>query len=124
MQYTFNLGMEESILSAQRELERLAPAVDSEGKESSKKAADYLEEGVSTLKTHQKHIKVADCSDYGWGVVYQANPLADDSDNEKQLCRADKKQRKTMKKEKNLEEEAGAAEGVDSLTLITTGSIL
>jgi len=91
MQYTFNLGVEESILSAQRELEKMAEAVQS-WKESWKKATDYLDEGVSALKTRQKHIKVADCSDYGWGTVqrYQADPLADDSNNKKQLRRADK----------------------------------
>ena len=44
------------------------------------------------MKTQQKHIKVAHRSDFGWGAVqrYQADPLADDSDDEKQLRRADK----------------------------------
>ena len=92
MQYTFNLGVEESISSAQRELEKMAEAVQSEGKESLRKATDYLDEGASALKTRQKHIKVVDRSDFGWGAVqrYQADPLADDSDDEKQLRRADK----------------------------------
>ena len=66
--------------------------MDTEGKESLKKAVDYLEEGAFTLKTRQKHIQVADRSDYGWGAVhhYQPDPLADNSDNEKQLRRAEK----------------------------------
>ena len=87
MQYTFNLGVEESISSAQRELEKMAEAVQSEGKELLRKATDYLDEGASALKTRQKHIKVADHSDFGWGAVqrYQADPLADDSDDKKQL---------------------------------------
>jgi len=99
MQYTFNLGVEESISSAQRELEKMAEAVQSEGKESWKKATDYLDEGVSALKMRQKHIKVADCSDYGWGAVrrYQVDPLVDDSDDEKQLCRADKEAKRDLK---------------------------
>ena len=58
MQYTFNLGVEDSISSAQRELERVAPTVpDTKGKESLRKAAEYLDEGASALKTRQKHIK-------------------------------------------------------------------
>ena len=69
MQYAFNLGVKESISSAQREQTRVAQAVDLEWKESLKKAADYLEEGVSTSKMLQKHIKVADCLDYGWEAV-------------------------------------------------------
>jgi len=43
---------------AQRELERVETAVDTEGKESFRKATEYLDEGVSILKTQQKHIKV------------------------------------------------------------------
>ena len=95
-QYTFNSGVEESITSAQQELEKTASSVDDGGKDSLKKAADHLEEGASTLKTHQKHIKVADRSDYGWGVVrhYQSDPLANDSDDEKQIRRADKEAKK------------------------------
>ena len=40
----------------------------------------------------QKLIKVADRSEFGWGAAhhYQADPLADDSDDEKELRRADK----------------------------------
>ena len=95
-QYTFNSGVEESIVLAQQELERMASSVDDGGKESLRKAADHLEEGASTLKTRQKHIKVADRLDYGWGAVhhYQSDLLADNSDDEKQLRRADKEAKK------------------------------
>jgi len=97
MQYTFNLGIEESISSAQRELGKMAEAVQSE---SWKKATDYLDEGASTLKMRQKHIKVADRSDFGWGAVrrYQTDPLADDSNDEKQLRRADKEAKRAAPK--------------------------
>jgi len=48
-------------------------------------AAEYLEEDVSALKMWQKLIKAAGHFEFGWGVAchYQADPLADDSDNEK-----------------------------------------
>ncbi|XP_065904717.1 integrase/recombinase xerD homolog isoform X3 [Dysidea avara] len=45
-QYTFNSGVEEAIASAQQELERMASSVDDGGKESLRKAADHLEEGL------------------------------------------------------------------------------
>ena len=82
--------------AAQQELERMASSVDDGGKESLKKVVDHLEEGASSLKMHQKHIKVADHLDYGWGAVrhYQSDPLANDSDDEKQLRRADKEAKK------------------------------
>ena len=51
---------------------------------------------MSTLKMLQKYIRVANCLDYGWGAVchYQADPLADDSNDKKQLHRANKETKK------------------------------
>jgi len=85
MQYKFNVEVEESIASAKKELEKMAPS-DRGKKASLSRAEEYLEEGAST---RQKHIKVADCSRFGWGVIrhYQNDPLADD---EKHLRRSEK----------------------------------
>ena len=60
--------VEESIDSAKKkELERMASSsLDSKAKESLTRVTDHLEEGASAIKTHQKHIKVADHSGYGW----------------------------------------------------------
>ena len=69
MQHTFTLRVEDSISSAQRELESMVLAADTKGKESLRKATEYLGEGVSALKTWQRHIKVVGHSDYGWGAV-------------------------------------------------------
>ena len=40
----------------------------------------------------QKHIKVADRSEFGWSMVghYESHPLAEDSDAEKKLEKAEK----------------------------------
>ena len=65
MQFLFNTGVKESIASAQKQLEKMTPT-DAAEKASLKKATGHLDEGVSALKTRQKHIKVADRSDYGW----------------------------------------------------------
>jgi len=61
MQYNFNMGVEDSIASARRELTRMTPTGLKE-RESVKRASDYLDEGASVLKTCQKHIKAADRS--------------------------------------------------------------
>ena len=47
---------------------------------------------MKALGKRQKHIKVADRSDYGWSTVqhYDLNPLASDSDDEKRLEKAEK----------------------------------
>ena len=47
-------------------------------------------EGIDILEHRQKLIKLADSSDSGWRVVreYEAHPLADDSEDEKKIHRA------------------------------------
>ena len=126
-QYTFNSGVEESITitSAQQELERMASSVDDGGKESLKKAMDHLEEGASVLKMRQKHIKIADCSDYEWGqfatirathwpiTVMMKNSSKGQT---KRPRRTSRNWRSSIGKPP--EEEAGAAEG-DSATTPT-----
>ena len=53
---------------------------------------NFLDEGLKSLDKRQKHIKVADRSDYGWATVehYDSHPLADNSDDEKRLDKAEK----------------------------------
>ena len=91
VQYSFNSGIEESISSAQRELRKITP-VGEEQKEAWKKVDGFLDEGIKSLEKRQKHIKVADRSDYGWATVehYDSHPLADDSDDEKRLEKAER----------------------------------
>ena len=52
----------------------------------------FLDEGMKSLEKRQKHIKVADWSDFGWSTVehYDSHPLADDSDDEKHLENAER----------------------------------
>ena len=91
MQFKFNQEVEESIASAKKELEKMAPS-DTGERATLSRATELLEEGASALKTRQKHIKVADRSRFGWGTVrhYQSDPLADNEDDEKQLRRSEK----------------------------------
>ena len=89
---------EESIVSAQKWLEKMA-STDEAGKASVKKATKHLVEGASALKMHQKHIWMEDCSKYGWIMVchYQSKPLALDSEGKKHLHRAEKDAKKDFK---------------------------
>jgi hypothetical protein len=67
------------------------------------KANEKLAEGMSLLNCRQKIIKIADSSDLGWRVVqeHEANPLADDSDDEKKLFKAEARAERKVKAEKS-----------------------
>ena len=54
------------------------------------KAMTELNEGTKVVAVRQKHIKIADRSKLGWGVVaaYKNDELAEDSDDEKRLFKA------------------------------------
>jgi hypothetical protein len=60
-----------------------------------------ISEGMDLVKQREKLIKLADSSDAGWRVVdeYIANPLADDSDDEK-IHKAQSRADSKIKKEK------------------------
>ena len=64
VQFNFNASVEESVSSARRELKKITPTGD-EQKEALKKADVFLDKGMKSLEKRQKHIKVADRSDYG-----------------------------------------------------------
>lgn len=54
------------------------------------------------LAERQKHILLADKSDYGWMVIqeYKKNDLADDSDDEKKIIRAEARARTEQNSQK------------------------
>ena len=78
-------------MSLKKELEKIAPS-DPREKASLSRVTQFLEEGASSLKKRQKHIKVADHSRFGWDTVrhYHSDPLRDNEDDEKHLCRSEK----------------------------------
>ena len=99
IQFGFNSGIEESLSSARRELKKIEGVGDVQ-KESLKRVDSFLEEGIKSLEKRQKHIKVADRSDYGWATVehYDSHPLADNSDDEKRLEKAEKEAERVANK--------------------------
>ena len=69
-------------------------------------AKECLESAGDKIKNRNKFIRIADPSEGGWETVrqYDANPLAEDSDDDRRLRRAEaravrkKKSKKTMKR--------------------------
>jgi len=70
-----NVEVEDSITLAYQELERMTESMRVEDRSTLERATEYLEESASALKMRQKLIKVADRSEFGWGVAchYQAD---------------------------------------------------
>ena len=67
------------------------------------KAKEALDEGLRLIANRQKLIKIADRSEYGWGVVaeYEADDLASGSEDEKRLEKAERAaEKKALKKRK------------------------
>ena len=69
-------------------------------KEVLKKATESLDEGAKALATRQKHIQLADRSEFGWSTVryYEADPLASDLDDEKSIKKAEKETQRDVEK--------------------------
>ena len=68
---------------------------------------------MKLLAERQKLIKIADRSEYGWGVVaeYTADELADDSDDEKRLEKAEKAAERKAAKRKRKRAESSVKTG-------------
>ena len=91
-QYNFNTGVQENIASARNELVKLTS--NPSNKDALARVDACLDEGAKALHTRQKHIMIADSSDWGAVRHYEADPLADDSDDEKRIKRAKKASKK------------------------------
>ena len=63
-QYLFNAGLSDTLDSAKAELGRLKPTA-TEDKLTLQEAQGLLEEGLKSLATRQKYIKITDRSEYG-----------------------------------------------------------
>jgi hypothetical protein len=66
-----------------------------------------ISEGIDLLKHRQKLVKMADSSELGWRLVseYVANPLAEDSEDEKRINRAYSSANRKMKAEEKKKQQ-------------------
>ena len=84
-QYRFNLKVSDAIEEAK----------DACSARQFDKVHASLEEGEKLLTEMQKHIMLADKSDFGWSLIleYKRNDFAEDSDDKKKIIRADARAR-------------------------------
>ena len=75
---------------------------DNVSQENISEARKKIVEDVDLIKNRQNLIKLADSSEAGWRVVdeYVANPLAEDSDDEKKIYKAQTYAESKLEKEK------------------------
>ena len=88
-QFFFNESVDDWINAAKRQLD-LVPTPDEVSKQALKRAVSELDQGKETICVRQKHIWIADRSNWGVVVEYEADKLASDSDDEKRLFPAHK----------------------------------
>ena len=100
-QFRFNLDIDEHIQKAREEAVKIIPSSET-GAKSLEKLKAKLHQGSQAIAARQKRIKVADRSDYGWAVVetYDSDELAENSEDEKRLFRAEKAAEKKCSKRK------------------------
>ena len=95
-QFKFNQKLSETLDSAKSAAEN----------SQLEKVKTSLEEGETLISERQKHILLADKSDYGWATVdeYKKPSLADDSEDEKRIFKAESRARtffNSLKKKKS-----------------------
>lgn len=90
-QHQFNETVQDKLESAQKSLSSTPPAIE--------RAREALKEGELLIKDRQKLIRIADRSEYGWATVaeYEEDELADGSDDEKRLYKAELRAGKKVK---------------------------
>ena len=82
-----------------RKLKEADALLNEEGEAGRREAQDRISEGIDILSHRQKLIKIADSSEGGWATVdeYVKNSLADNSEDEKRLFRAESRAQKRKK---------------------------
>ncbi|XP_068760078.1 uncharacterized protein [Montipora capricornis] len=100
-QFKFNLKLAETFDGAKSAAE----------KSNLEKVKSDLEEGEKLLVERQKHILLADKSEYGWSTVeeYKQHDLADDSEDEKRIHSAERRARAATFSRKKKKSSAMAA---------------
>ena len=93
LQHTFNEGVKEAIDEA-------LPLLDNP--ETAERAKQLLKKGSDMIRERQKLIKIADRSDQGWKTAdeYEKDPVANDSDDEKRIRKAESAAEKKATKER------------------------
>ena len=100
-QYVFNEEVDEKFDIAEAELSKTSPgSLPKEARSPYRHAKEAITEGRNLISNRQKLILIADRSDHGWDVVknYEADELAEGSEDEKKLYKAEKAAQKEAEK--------------------------
>ena len=92
IQHRFNEDVEDKLDEAEATVAKAEPTAEGRTKEALGKIKEALAEGRKLIAHRQKLLKLADRSEYGWSVVqeYEEDGLADDSDDEKRIEKAER----------------------------------
>lgn len=105
-QFRFNEQLDDKLDEAEGTLESLPEPRELPGKIRSpiRRAKEALKEGREALNNRQKMIRIADRSEFGWELVkeYAEDELADDTDDEKRIRRAEKEAEKRIASRKKV----------------------
>ena len=100
-QYLFNAEVTDRVETAAKKLQKLA-LTDEKEKKIVEEALEELKEGVGTIAERQKHIPIADQSEYHWRTVeaYKSRGIADSEEDAKKLKQAEKSAEQEVFKER------------------------
>lgn len=94
--------MDDALEEVEEELGKIVTQKNARSSDALEKAKEGIKEGRKVIQERQKMIRLADRSEYGWDLVneYQADELAEDSDDEKKISKAEKSAEKKASKRK------------------------
>ena len=100
-QFLFNAEVADRVEAAAKKIQKLAPTDEKERK-IVKEAMDELKEGASAIAERQKHIRIADQSEYHWRTVeaYKSAGIVDSEEDAKKLKQAEKSAEQEALREK------------------------
>ena len=100
-QFEFNEQVEDHLEAASKKIKKIADPADSDSKKFLKEALEELQEGVDVVAERQKHIQIADQSEYHWRTVeaYKVGALGD-SDDAKKIKEAERDVAHQLSREK------------------------
>ena len=101
-QFEFNELVEDHLEAASKKIKKIAAPGDSDSKKFLKEALEELQEGINMVAERQKHIRIADQSEYHWRTVeaYKVGALGDSDEDVKKIKEAERDVAHQMSREK------------------------
>ena len=125
LQYHFNEQLVDRVEAAKACLEKMEVPASSHLEELRQRATNEVTEGTELLTHRQKIIKFADRSELGWAVVdeYEDDDLAEDSDDEKRMEKAERQAERKLAKRRKIREAKGKDDLLAKPVVIAVGTV-